>query len=253
MKKVLFIGLAVVLALTLTFSAATAGKGKGKGKGNNGLSGPHWGFNIIGHPKNVDAINGDHSNGRAIMVPLKNAKGPNEIVCEDDGYILKEDEKATWTDQEPAGAKIHFLPGDDFRVIDRDATDKNGATIQIPTVMQDGEQVSAVNVYLRVLGKPMTCMDIDAYALDLDQGLWFWSGSVDLNRKKGKSAWVNVDELFDVFFCEVDLLDADLDGNTNECLTDEAEVSVFNNVFEDYFWNILNNGTRLVQVRLYPR
>lgn len=34
--------------------------------------------------------------------------------------------------------------------------------------------------------------------------------------------------------------------------TDE-ELSVFNNVFEDYFWNILNDGTRLVQVRLYPR
>ena len=41
---------------------------------NTKLSGPHWQFNIIGHPKNFDVLGNDHGNGRAIMVPLKNVR-----------------------------------------------------------------------------------------------------------------------------------------------------------------------------------
>jgi hypothetical protein len=240
-KRLICIALVVGLALAVCPVMVQAGKG------NNGLSGPHWGFNIIGHPKNVDAIHGDHSNGRAIMVPLKNAHGPDAIVCEEDEYLITPDTEPTWTDQQPSGAKIHFLAGETFDIIDRDATDRDGAMIMVPTVMENDEQVLAVDIYVRVLGKPNTCMDIDGYAYDMNQSLWFWSGSVDLNRKHGKASWVDVRELFDVWFCEVDQdIDACIQGT-------EEELSVFNNVFEDYFWNILNNGTRIVQVRLYPR
>jgi hypothetical protein len=55
---------------------------------------------------------------------------------------------------------------------------------------------------------------------------------------------LKVNDLFDVYFCEVDEFGNCIDGTT-------AELSVFNNVFEDYFWNILNDGTRIVQARLY--
>lgn len=248
MKKLISFTLAALLVISVSHGVALAGRG------NNGLYGAHWQFNIIGHPKNVDAIKGDHSNGRAIMVPLRNAHGADAIVCEEDEYVITPDEEPLWKDQAPAGAKIHFVGGDHFEIMDRDATDGNGAKIMVPTEAQDGEPVLAVDIYVRVQGKPMTCMDIDGYAYDQDQGLWFWSGSVDLNRKHGKASWVDVRELFDVWFCQVDYLDVDMDGITEECVEGtDAELSVFNNVFEDYFWNILNNGTRLVQVRLYPR
>ena len=70
---------------------------------------------------------------------------------------------------------------------------------------------------------------------------------MDVNRKAGQSTFVKVNYLFDVNFCQVDT-------TTGECVAGTSqELSVFNNVFESYFWNILNNGTRLVQVRLYPR
>lgn len=228
---------AMVLAACVTLPA-NAGPGKPTGK----LLG---GFNLIGHPKNVDVLPNDESNGRAVMIPLKNARGPDSITCEAEETVLVDDTEPTYDDQEPTGAKIHFVAGDSFEIIDRDATDRDGAEIQVPTVMQDGEPVLSVGIWLRVLGKPNTCMDIDAYAYDYDQSLYFFAGSVDLNRKTGKATWVRVDDLFDVYFCEVDTTTGMcIDGTTEE-------LSVFNNVFEDYFWNILNDGTRIVQARLY--
>ena len=69
------------------------------------------------------------------------------------------------------------------------------------------------------------------------------SATVPVEKLAGAdSKFVKVNELFDVFFCQV----ADCDNTTQH-------LSVFNDVFEDYFWNILNDGVRNVQVRLYPR
>ena len=209
------------------------------------LSGLHYQFNIIGHPK---GISGDLSNGRAIMVPLKNANGPDlpSITCEADNYVIGRDGEPTpyTAEQIPAGARLHFQAGPGFAILDRDATDGD-ATIQVPVV----GDVMRYEIYLRVLGKPNTCMDINAFAFDLEQpggGLYFWAGSVEINRKTGKSAWVKVNYLFDVEFCQVDDLGACVPGTW-------VEYSVFNDMFEDYFWNIQNNGMRNVQVRLYPK
>ena len=203
------------------------------------LSGPHYQFNLIG---SKNGTSGDTSGGRAIMIPLKNATGPDQIVCEADQYVLADDLSPTWTDAQPTGAKLYFLPSNTFEIVDRDATD-GSATIKVPV---SGDQIT-FDIYLRVLGKPNTCMDIDAYALDSLQQLYLWAGSVDVNRKAGRSTYVKVNYLFDVWFCQVDPL-------TGACTAGSAEeLSVFNNVFSSYFWNILNDGTRVVQVRLYPR
>lgn len=252
MKKSLMYFLIFTLALILGSSVAFAGKG------NNGLYGQHWQFNIIGHPKNVDVLKNDNSNGRAIMVPLKTSRGPSELFCEgDQEYLVENDTKPSYQDVEPLGAKIHFVAGDDFEIIDRDATDKDGAKIMVPATNVDGEDVISVDVWVRALGKPNMCMDIEGYAYDDDQdlnpgdgqpstGLWFWSGTVHLKRKHGQASWVKVNELFEVWFCQVDPV-------TDLCIAGTIEeLSVFSDVFEDYFWNILNDGTRIVQVRLYP-
>ncbi|MDQ5859061.1 MAG: hypothetical protein M3542_12405 [Acidobacteriota bacterium] len=91
---------------------------------------------------------------------------------------------------------------------------------------------------------------------DQDQGLYFWAGSVDLNRKTGRATWTNVNSLFDVFFCDV-CTQADVDGGSTctvgACISGTTdELSVFNDVFQSYFCNLLNDGTRIVQVRFYP-
>ena len=64
LKYILF----TTLLATMISSSAVAGPGHPTGK----LLGS---FNMIGHPKNVDVLPNDNSNGRAIMVPLKNARG----------------------------------------------------------------------------------------------------------------------------------------------------------------------------------
>jgi hypothetical protein len=235
-KKLISATVAGTLAAALAMPAfAGPGHPTGKLLGN---------FNMIGHPKNVDVLPNDNSNGRAIMIPLKNSRGPESITCEEDEVVLVDDTAPDYSDTEPTGAKIHFVAGDSFEIIDRDATDRDGAEIQVPTDTSTGEPVLSVGIWLRVLGKPNTCIDIDAYAYDLNQNLYFFAGSVDLNRKTGKATWVKVNDLFDVYFCEVDEFGDCIDGTTEE-------LSVFNNVFEDYFWNILNDGTRIVQARLY--
>ncbi len=267
MRKVSMISLVFGLTLLLGVGTALAGK----------LSGPHYQFNIVGHPKNVECIGGDDSNGRAIMVPLRNVGGPSDLVC-DEGpgggqTVFVDDIKPKWSTQEPAGAKIYFQCGDTFQIIDRDAFD-GAAKIQVECYDQQDplfpddptkvQQVIGYDVYMRVLGKPSTCMNITGYAYqeDLDHSLWFETGTVYLNRSTGKSTFVKVTGLFDVWWCDVREVLGDGIGNENgkceinedcDCVTAPILLSVFNDIFDEYFWNIINDGTRLVQVRLYPR
>lgn len=214
-------------------------------------NGTHWELHLIGSPK---GISGDTSNGHSIMIPLKNAgkNGVPEITCEPDEVVYVADPGLKYTDQEPAGAKLHWQLGDTFQIIDRDATDGD-ATIQIPWV-ENGSDEMAVDVWVRVHGKPNTCMDISAWAVDSDNATgntyYFLAGTLDLNRKTGKSTWTNVNGLFDVDWCELGFL---ADGSVGCVGGTQEEISVFSDAFSDYFWNIVNDGTRNVEIRLYPR
>jgi hypothetical protein len=273
MKKTIVFSLVLALVLVIGYGSSFALTASDGTK----LSGPHEQFNIIGHPNkrgNNGCISGDNGNGGAIMIPLKNVGGPNELVCNEgpnpgEQTVFVDDEYPTWVTQEPAGAKIYFECGDSFDIIDRDGCDNNGATIQVkcdtepdpldPTNTQD---VIAYDVYIRALGKPNTCMNIEGFAYDDGQGLWFWSGTVYINRDSKKSTFVKATELFDVWWCNVEEVAGDLIGNDDSvcetgeecvCADTPVELSVFNDVFDNYFWNIINDGTRIVQVRLYEK
>lgn len=251
MKKIFFFILifSFVLAFGLQHTFA----------GNGSLSGKHWQFNLIGHPK---GISGDSSNGRAIMIPLGerkvNKNSSFECTLDGDQQFYYEEDVAgqniagidTFVRK---GVKLVFEPTDtlDFEIIDRDATDGE-ARIRVPrTTGQD--VVDGVDVYIRILGKPYACMQIDGVAYDADQatsGVWYYSGHVTLNRKPGKSKFESINDLFDVYYCDT----WEQVNGVWECTdTDIQEISVFSSVFEQYFWDIQNYGTRNVQVRLYPR
>ncbi len=88
-------------------------------------------------------------------------------------------------------------------------------------------------------------MNINGFAHDAFQGLYFFAGRIELARKTGKASWAKVNEIFDVSWCEVDDAGACIERTI-------TELSVFNDVFESYFWDVLNWKTRLVQFRLYP-
>jgi hypothetical protein len=155
------------------------------------------------------------------------------------------------------GARIFFEGGDTFAILDRDALDGE-AKIQLPVDMNSTTKDLKFAVYMRVLGKPnkynpvtgegtVACMNIDAYAYitdpDTNQTLWYQTGTVTVSRAKGKSSFVRVTDLFMVWFCT--------EMTATTCTT-SANLSVFNDIFSGYFWQIFNDGTRLVQVRFYP-
>ena len=244
MKRFMFF--AVIFVISGLFSVnAIAGKDK---TGNGGPSGKHYNVNLIGTTKGALPEGGASSGGAAVFIPLRTATGPSEATCTDDSgnqTWFIDDEDATFTDLEPAGgARIKFTPTTTggFEIIDRDATD-GSAEIQVP-VSDDGDRYILLDLYVRVLGKPGGCAEITGYAYDLDQNLWFWSGTIALDRKTGKSSFVKTTDIFDVYYCTV------VEG---VCEEDAVELSVFNDVFEDYFWQIYNDGTRLIQMRFYPR
>jgi hypothetical protein len=121
MKKYLVgcLGIAVLAFTALlipssnpTQAAAQVGKG---------LSGPHYNLNIIGVPKgkNPDMTN---TNGHTIFVPLTGT------------------------------AKIYYVAGDEFQVLDRNGTDADGATVEVPS--SPGDTTTCYNVYATALGKP---------------------------------------------------------------------------------------------------
>jgi hypothetical protein len=252
---------AFVFALTLTLGCGSAFALTGNGS----LSGKHWQFNIIGSP---NGISGDNSNGHTIMVPLgeKKVNKNSSFGCTLDGqdqFEYVEDEPGLNYANDPnavldtyivKGVKLIFEPSEDgeFAILDRDATDDGVARILVPdTTGQDG--YDGVDVFIRILGKPYACMAIDGVAYDADQasnGMWYYSGHVTLNRKSGKSVFQNINDLFDVYYCDT------WDDSSGEWVctdTNIEEISVFSNVFEEYFWDIQNSGSRIVQVRLYPR
>ena len=128
MKKTVIISLVSALTLILSVTFATAGTLPGNGK----LKGPHWQFNIIGHPNNN--FSGDYSNGRTIMVPLKTANGPTELVCDVDGVVIQDDIGPTYKTQVIGGVRIYFTVCQDcnsFQIADRDALDGR-AEILVP-------------------------------------------------------------------------------------------------------------------------
>ena len=271
MKKMFGIVLALVFVLTLSLGYAHA---IWLGDGTK-LSGPHYQFNIIGSP---NGISGDSSGGRAVMVSLDSVKNKNEgfeFICPDDTDArFVDDDDPTYSMEPAGGERIYFEASDRFEIVDRDATDGE-ARILVPSTLgsnplydadacaacadlngrekgfcedkycSETQDVIAVRVYVRVLGKPNTCMNINGFAYDGYQQLYFWSGRIELARKPGKATWVNVDDIFNVNWCEVDALGDCMAGTS-------AELSVFHDVFDYYFWDVLNDGTRLVQVRLYP-
>jgi hypothetical protein len=274
MKNTISAGLAVVLAVVLSAGACFALEGSDGRK----LSGPHYQFNLIGKPHDWEC-NGKcaESSGNTIMVDLVTESnliidGYTPETCPDDYSDApvvddpspkgkKNDEIIKFDDIDLAQKTRIYFNDDDlcgetvesFKIADRDATD-NRADICLPLGENDYPEY---NVYVRILGKPNKCMDINGlvfyddttYESEFYDTGWYWTGSVFLARKGGKSIFYNADDLFDIEWCTG--WEDNMDG-TYTC-TSAEEYSVFSNLFPDYVWQINNYGARNVQVRLYPR
>lgn len=250
----LAIGAVALVAIGATSAMAAKG-GNGPKAGdpveewsNGAPSGFHYSVNLIGVTRSDQLPDGgEGSGGSAIFIPLQTTTAPDSVICTDTSNNQTwfiEDTEAEWVNTKPAGgAKIYFTPTttEKFAILDRDATDSDGAEIRVP-VSDDGDRYIELDLYVRVLGKPGGCAEIQGWAEDVQQNAWFWSGTIALDRKTGKSTFIKATDIFDVHYCDI-----------TDCIATTQELSVFNSLFEDYFWEILNDGTRLVQMRFFPR
>ena len=242
MKK--FIVITTIAALTLAITPAVLATG------NGAPSGAHYNLNIIG-VKNPKTTEMDGSNGHVIFVAL-------------DGK-----------------SKINLQEGDDYAVLDANATDSNGALLQLPDPgldpylvgdPGDADTVSDYSVFVRPLGKPggwatiTTCANlVDSTFAGLLPGTFLrtlnrageFGGECSIEqvgqeitlRTKGKSTFSNVTaELLTIVF----RVEVDLDGDGIVDDTVDVRVPIFDDIIENEYWEYDNNSLKLLQVRFYP-
>lgn len=203
MKKLVLITLVVAMTLTLGYGFAFAG--------NGGPSGPHYNLNIIGVSRDKTA-DMDGNNGHRIFVKL-------------------------W-----GNVKIWLAEGNDFKVLDANGTDSDGAAFQLPNPDPDNDGVTVYSVFARALGRPggesetTTCFKA--------AGVEYCSiYSMVLVRATGKSSFRNVSkELLYVY------VDTDSDGTAERY---PLFADVFDGVDENYYWDYDNKGLKLAQLRFY--
>ena len=228
-----YFGLASVLALALAVPTF--------GQVGKGLSGAHWNLNIIGVPKDKTVPTMTGSNRHVIFVPLQSG-----------GDVTRQ-------------VKIYYVRGDDFQVLDGNATDDNEATIQVPYEFCDDltngcEELLSFDVYAVGLGKPKGGAIVTAectYSLDVvdssgTTGLQcedtLLMGSFEVNRTGKKPTRENITDVFRATGC----LDVNTDGTCNTGDLAFSNLWIFNILqLEEYFWDYDNNGLRLMQVRFY--
>ena len=228
--------------------------------GNGFPQGSHdYLLNIVGVPKDKTA-DLDDNNGRRIFVQLNGG----ETVTNGGG---KWKPGQSWDDLDKVN-KILLAPGD-YQVLDANATDDDGALFQLPDPCADSDVSTecspSYEVYARALGTPggsatiTTCADETGDGFDETDDVWCGSNGVTVTRLKGRSLGVNVTENL---LKMVVTVDPDLDPELSACLgtEDDPEVDdpavtydvwLFDDCFENYFWNYDNNGLKLLQLRFY--
>jgi len=211
MKKVILTSLILVMVLSLGVAFA--------GNGNGFPSGPHYEFGLIGRPNDYEGNGTDNSHRHNMFIPLDTS-----------GYV-------------DGKVKINMTQGDEFLVIDGDATDGNGE-------LQIGPGYYAV--FARALGKPGGNINIDAYFTfwedvgELSDAIWM--GNVNLTRDSKKPQTVEISKLFYFTGC-LTYNPGDIDEYT-VCFTNEWVFDIPD--FEEYWWDVTNAGLKRLEIRFYP-
>lgn len=191
------------------------------GPGNGAPSGAHYNLNIIGvsHEKTAD-MTGD--NGHRIFVGLGNKDNASKTQI-----------------------KLYEAPDDEtFAVLDANGTD-GSASFMLPNPDPNNTGTSWYSVWARALGKPggKANMNTCAEWLNPDTGQYETVCSLavlEMERYKGKSSFGDVSAYLLYIY-------TDLDGDGVA-----EHYNIFDDAFQDYFWEYDNYGLKLLQLRFYP-
>ena len=184
------------------------------GNGNGAPSGPHYNLNIIGVPQGKTATM-DGNSGHRIFVNLEGK------------------------------SKIMLNEGDEFRVLDANGTDRNGAKFQLPSADPDNDGVTEYSVWVRALGKPggttkiIPCASDESDPNNVVEVCSMYE--LTMVRKKGASKFMDVSKWLLYVYADLN------ENNTPE------RYPLFDSRLEGYFWDYDNNGLKLAQFRFYEQ
>jgi hypothetical protein len=205
--------LAIAIIAGVTFAVPTFAQV------GQGLSGPHYNLNIIGVPKGK-TVDMTDSSRHTIFVPLS------------------------------GNAKITYVAGTEFQVLDGNCTDTDGCTIEVPS---DPLGDLCYDVYATGLGKPNAGQVIVNASCTIDGLIGSCADALLLDtftvdRPKGKPRRHDISDVFRATGC-IDV------NNTGVCDSGDLQftnVWIFNiPQLLDYFWDYDNTGLKLMQVRFY--
>ena len=242
----------------------------------NGYPSPHFDYklNIIGVPKDKTA-DMDNNNGRRIFVQLysnpdNEVKNPgrknNDLKGSDKNKIYLCNSTDGLNDsKDPRCEAWRTDNAGDFGVIDANATDANGALFAIPDPCADADPATDCTptyaIWTRVKAGSgyatiTTCAEEDFDQAEYD--IWCGDNGVTLTKQ---SAFKAIDVSDNLLFMHI-FVDPDLDPDLSVCLGGDADlegdqpeedfnVYLFDNCFENYFWNYDNHGLKNVELRFY--
>jgi hypothetical protein len=184
--------------------------------GNGAPSGEHVTLNVIGGPGSDEEKELEDDDGATLFVP-------------------------------PSGRATIVLTVGDFAVLDGDATDGRGA-VRLPAPDGDDDAISSYSVFARPLGKPGGSSTTRSCARDGTETFCSEFSYLAV-REKGMSRFQNVTR-------ELLFLSADRDGDGELERVDPGDVEDDIEGEDDpdpesYFWQIDNQGAKLVQLRFY--
>jgi len=242
MKKIFGILLVVVLVATMLPSVVFAKSPRTQFD----LNGPHYNLNLLGKADGWNDKEVSNPQRHTMFVPMDTTnwtielKKPNKVVK----HRVVQGTNVTAFEQSFA---IYMTQGgDDFAVVDGTAFDGDACELNLA----DGKYW----VVVAAKAKPVANAPIiDGWAqiYDIDGALYYYLnlGTVTVSRK-----WTNATDLF---FIDNDEISAGITGLP----TVSGEVWIFDyfaslNAAEygdcAYFWQLQNNGSKLIQVRFYP-
>lgn len=241
MKRVILVCL--VLSLVLTCGVAIAGNG------NNLPPGPRYMLNVIAYD---NCPNGDFTNSNRHMIAVQAS------------YSLDQNGNPAASLVKTNTIKLTAGPEDEFQVIDGNACNKGGAEFMLPLnpykcdteIVNDpdciGEDLTfqEYNVYVRLVGKPKTGIDVTTCAIDPvvpedpnDDIIVCSTESVVKVRMTGKGKMV-----FDDVTRQLTTLCLDTDSN-GSC---DTRVPLFSGDYYDYFWQWNTEGKAHAQLVFIP-
>ena len=230
---------------------------------------------IIGVPKDKTATM-DNNSGHRIFVQLYSDNtvtspgGKNPSLAkgggDDQNHIYLCNSTDGLNDVNDARCEAWRLahPGE-FGVIDANGTDGDGAIFGLPDPCADADITTACTPTYRIWARALagkgevtitTCADETGSGFDGVDDVWCGANGITLSKQTAFKAIEVTNSLLSMTILVNDATDPQLAAciggpGATDADADWYTVYLFDNCFENYFWNYDNNGLKVLQLRFY--